>query len=411
VENLRANSARMLYSWAQNGPLSALGCKLLAQIGRYPVGIQAIGEGSQSEFPLLEEGLFSVSTPQWIGTEQNVASGIFPPVGAHLYENCLVSPYTPGVLSSRNLLLPRSLIASRSRVTTDSGGLFYYDGSVSISKLPKSRSIPEGIHVGGAGSFNWFHFIIECLPKCLLAQRLPAEFSHFPLLLPEECRKIPAFSDALACVLGGRNVLYLKREEYFLVRRLLVIDEISISPFNLRDGNWPKIQDYSHNNDFILEFLSFFRSKLISRQPSLKVGRRVFLVRPEKFRRDYNQSELVEVARDFGFEPVAPESLTLREQADLFSNVEFAVGPSGAAWVGMIYRNGKNAPLRGLSWLPKEYEYFCSYSSLAHILDHQLMFITACTDHPLTSTRDAYISDYKVSKVDFSCALQELVGE
>ena len=108
---------------------------------------------------------------------------------------------------------------------------------------------------------------------------------------------------------------------------------------------------------------------------------------------------------------MAPETLELTEQAALFSNADFVVGPSGAAWVGMIYSGSPNGKLKGISWLPKKYNEFCSYSSLAHLLGHDLLFINAQTDRPLQNTRDAYKFDYQVSKNEFKCALQKLVGE
>jgi capsular polysaccharide biosynthesis protein len=102
------------------------------------------------------------------------------------------------------------------------------------------------------------------------------------------------------------------------------------------------------------------------------------------------------------------ENLSLSEQAKVFAEASVIIGPSGAAWTGMIF---SERPVIGLSWLPTEYEEFSSYSTLANLLGHRLTLTEAKTRHELTSTGKAYTADYFVSPREFEDAIQRVLGE
>ena len=273
-----------------------------------------------------------------------------------------------------------------------------------VGRINAENKAESGIHIGGAGAFNWYHFVIECLPKAFLAQTLPSEFDDFPLLVPEECMRIPSFSDALALFSAGRPLRFMRRDECVLVNRLVVFDEVSIGPFNLVPGLWPGIGDYCQHDKVLRAFITEFRSKLLSLSPGLDDGRRIFLRRPG-VRRKYNQEELIEIAANYGYEPISPESFSLKEQVTAFANASSVIGPSGAAWVGMIF---SERPLRGLSWLPRPYRHFCSYSTLASLLGHRIDFLEARTQRALKSTGDAYTAEYRICPIEFENALQQI---
>jgi hypothetical protein len=239
-------------------------------------------------------------------------------------------------------------------------------------RIRATAEIDGGILIGGAGAYNWYHFIVECLPKAFLTQRLPAEFDDLPLLVPEECRRFQSFAAALALFSGERELRYLSMSEHLLCNRLLVLDEVSFGPFNLAKDEWPRVEDYSQHEDVLMAFVSELRAGFAGPSPP-NTGRRLFLQRPGQ-RRNYNQEELLTIAARYGFEPVSPETMTLEQQARMFAGASAVVGPSGAAWVGMIFRDHQMA---GLSWLPSVYQEFCGYSALARLLGHELYFIEA----------------------------------
>jgi len=204
---------------------------------------------------------------------------------------------------------------------------------------------------------------------------------------------------------GTRDIIYLNRGEVIKVKNLLLFDEISIGPFNLVEGRWPTVWDYRQHDKVILQYIEGIRDRLLRNAVPSSSEKKLFLKRPGT-RRNYNQTELIDIACRYGFEEVSPEELTLKQQAELFASASHVIGPSGAAWVGMIFRN---LPLKGLSWLPVEYKEFSSYSTLACLLGHELNMIVAETPKRLRSTGEAYTSSYSVCPKNFENALQKII--
>lgn len=257
--------------------------------------------------------------------------------------------------------------------------------------------------MGVDGSSNWYHFFMELLPKVYLVKTRLQGFDDFPLLVPDVC-KHGTFAEALSVVWGNRPKIFLSRTQAARVGRAVVLDEVSFGPFNMQPGLWPKVDDYAQHDDVMREFVNYFRGRVLAGTPDSAGERRIFLARPAT-RRSYNQDELLEIARGSGFEEIYLEKYNLREQAEILSQASHVIGGSGAAWVGMIFRRD---PMKGLSWLPKEYSEFSSYSSLARLLGHDLRFIEAFPERPLLSTSDAYTMKYHVDPLLFEQALNAM---
>jgi hypothetical protein len=333
------------------------------------------------------------------------AIGIYQEINAYRFQSAIVNVYSPVYSTQGRLIFPDHLVVQDGRVLTDPAGLYREAPSLYRSLL-STRHFKEGVHVGGAGAFNWFHFILECLPKALLAKKLPGPLLFFPVLVPIECQQIESFREALELIVDGRAIEYLDKTELALVDDLVVFDEITTAPFNMSKGCWPEIADYRQHDNIVLEVISELRRGISPGRPPSHYGpQRLFLVRSNG-RRSYNQRELIDIASSFGFVTVSPELLPLNEQAALFKGASLIVGASGAAWVGMIFADH---PIAGLSWLPAEYNSFCSYSTLASILGHRLRFIECIPNIQLASTGDAYTATYTVDPSVFEDSLRSLI--
>lgn len=397
----------VFFRWACHGPVIQIARQTLRCRNWAPARLERLSSVTfDLSASLAETTHFVLEAPRWVGKPTIVRSGEFPPVLARIVDGAMVTAYSPAVLRDGVLYLPPHVFDDRARVMTSSAGLFQMGKRFAVGKIEADCNIESGILIGGAGAGNWYHFVIECLPKVFLSRSLPAEFGDLPLLVPDECRCIPSFATALELVSDGRPIRYMSQGEIALVRRLVVLDEISIGPFNLASGEWPRIDDYSQHDAVMRAFIADFRSKSLGSYAPQKEERRIFLVRPGE-RRDYNQQELVEIASRYGFEAIAPEMLGLEEQAKIFADASVVVGPSGAAWVGMLFRK---QPLLGLSWLPRSYGQFCAYSGLGGLLGHHIQFIEAVMKRPLKSTEAAYTAEYRVCPYEFENILKKMTG-
>lgn len=363
-------------------------------------------EGSCSEnLYLLRESKYEVVAPSLVCSQAQRRKGVYGEVRAYALSHVLCSAYTPVIASKCAALFPQQVSEGFDRFFLPEVDLFFRSGGhVSVTQKPDIY-LKSGVLVGGAGASNWYHFVIECLPKVFLAQSLPAKFNEFPLLVPDECRYISSFADALQVFSKNRELIYLQQKKIVAVDHLVVFDEVSFGPFNMPEGVWPSIKDYSQHEELLTRYFEVLRKGVLSDHFPSRQNRRLFIARSER-RRSYNQDELIKIINGYGFEVIFPENMSLAEQAQAFSESEIVVGPSGAAWVGMLFCS---RPIKGLTWLPSVYWEFCSYSTIAGILDHKLSFLEAAPDYELRKTGDVYVASYRISPHEFELALKAIL--
>lgn len=390
-----------------DAPVGLIPHALLRMVSRKALRPDSLPAAAEQSYLLRGPSPSTQAPPCPVGEIPVVREGHFASLYAHVLNDVTVSPYASGAVTRDQLLLPEYLLRDRGRIRTDGAGMFRLDRKHCVGRIKESERIKEAILIGGAGAFNWYHFIIECLPKAYLMQELPPGMETWPLLVPDECLRYPSFSAALALFARGRPIHPVTRGTTVHVERLVMCDDVSQGPFNLHKGHWPKNSDYRQHDDFIRDYLHKLRSGLSPGRSNQPSNRRIFLVRPG-IRRNYNQDELVSIAERYGFERHAPETLPLADQASLFATAGMVVGASGAAWVGMSFCR---TPARFLSWLPKEYREFCSYSSLASLLGHHMEFLDSTPDLPVESSDAAYLHSYRIHPEAFESALKSMTRD
>ncbi len=402
---LRVLFGLVLYGWVREAPVGRVKHWVLRALSRKALRPVAMSAGASRSYTLQPPSSFVVASPAFVGMAPVITEGRFPEVRAHLVEDAVVSPYASGVVQGERLLVPDIILKNRHRHSTDGGNLYWLGQRNCVGRIIRQETVAEGLLIGGAGAFNWYHFVMECLPKAYLARGLPEEMKDWPLLVPEECIRVAGFEHALKLFSGDRPVRPVPRGAAVQVGRAVTFDEVNYGPFNLYKGSWPAPDDYCQHDDTLRQYISVLRAGLLGSELRPKPVRRIFLVRPAT-RRNYNQDALVEIASRYGFEPHAPEKLPLADQAALFADAEMVIGASGAAWVGMAFCA---TGTRMLSWLPREYSGFCCYSTLAHLLGHRMQFVRAIPDRLLKDTADAFDHSYRLDEGDFEAALQYMI--
>ena len=108
--------------------------------------------------------------------------------------------------------------------------------SLPVPESWKTDSFEKCIPLFGNGSWNWYHWITEILPKAWLARFLPPQYDDFCLLVPERAAK-GTFYEALQCVSGERKLQICKNTDV-TIWDCLWIDSPSILPFNVKMSRW-----------------------------------------------------------------------------------------------------------------------------------------------------------------------------
>lgn len=165
---------------------------------------------------------------------------------------------------------------------------------------------------------KWYsHFIIQCLPRVRIARDLDP---HIKLLVPNDLR---AKQLEMLAVLGfGNDRLVRMEPESFVQADKLIVPRawrLAFTPYSAEIYN----EIGSHFDE---------RSKdtprriLISRE-SRKTWRNML---------NYEAVKIMLVS-DYGFEVVAPETLTLEDEVATYANAEIVIGAEGAGMYGAVF--------------------------------------------------------------------------
>lgn len=200
---------------------------------------------------------------------------------------------------------------------------FTYDQTVDI---------PEAVLISSRCPKNYFHWMIEYLPK--IKTLVDLHQSHIPLLIESELapQQMEAFDHFRQK--WDLKVIQYNPKTRLRIDRLLVPNPLTNHP---DDPEVPYWQGAALNKNYI----SFMRKELFdyshSQQSSLKTFPRLFLARSSTNRGILNIEELYDIARELGYEVIFPERYTLAEQIHLLSHADTIVSHCGSSLVNAMF--------------------------------------------------------------------------
>ncbi len=197
-----------------------------------------------------------------------------------------------------------------------------------------TRTFTEAIYVGFFAPDNWYHWLLETLPRIWLTRRLPKRFEEAPLLIHEATLSVPTMVESLKVLEIDRPVVPISSGEMISVETMGWIDGMftmrhharySDGTINLRSTFHPEMVNFRNH------LLEIMRKRRTNNWP-----RRIFLDRAGKPRR-YNRDDVAQLLGEHGFVAVDVGELSFSDQVSLFAGAEAIVGPTGAAWSGILF--------------------------------------------------------------------------
>jgi len=205
------------------------------------------------------------------------------------------------------------------------GAAFMLDRALVRLRKSSSRRLREGVLLSGRNDDNWYHWMVECLPRVFqVDSSVPssAPFIVSSRTPPTGMEALERFADREIVVVDAALALEVE-ELHVLAPSVQILDTTRV----------PWSRGLSMNTAPLLEF----RRRLALADLSLGgKGRRVFLQRTSSRRGLINQPELAEIATRLGLEPVDPSGLSWLEQIELFSSSSLVVGASGAVMANYL---------------------------------------------------------------------------
>jgi hypothetical protein len=329
-----------------------------------------------------------------IGGARQVEPKAIPGLARYRFSDARVNAASSSILLADRLALERAPGVDASRCNYAAGHLLAHGLQTAIVASGPEQHIESGVFLGGNGAFNYYHWLVELLPKLQFVNEDDA-----PLLVSDDVERIATFREALRRVAGARKVVFLRQDLTYRVSRLIYIESPSICPFNLRSGEEFRVQD------FIVRAASiqFLRDHILgSSPPHVSTRRRLFLAR-KSARRDYNQDEIFAVCRRYGFDKVYMEDMSLQEQIEAIRSAEMIAGPTGAAWTNLIF---VEPGTRCLCWMAEEQRGFAAYSNLARAVGAELRYVTYVTG--VSDSDRLYFLNYRLDPADVERGLEDL---
>ena len=372
-----------------------------ANTGLYPVVWASSTSAGLLEILASEES--AVSCGPKIGTACIKKPVKVPAITLSLHENAEVCAESSSFLVNGKCLIEDIKGIDRNRCDYASGHVLVHGEKSALVRTSNSAVIKKGIFLGGNGSFNYYHWMIEILPKLEYVQAL-GQFDDFPLLVNGQFENIPSFGEALDAVGNRRGLVFLEKEKTYEVAELLFISAVNNSPFNLRGREELNVADFIFRPSSIAflqqKFDARFGAGKLTPSPSL----RLFLARGNA-RRDYNQEEIFSLFEERGFQKVYMETLSLKEQYHLMASAEMVAGPSGAAWTNLLFcRAGTTC----ISWLAEESSGFSAYSNLANLAGAKMYYLTYRTG--TKATGEHYRRNYILNVERTKALLDEILN-
>lgn len=246
---------------------------------------------------------------------------------------------------------------------------------ISLPEPTELLSISAGVHLTGEHEQNYFHWVVEVLPRLFLYDLLRVEDST-PLIVtdglhPNHYRLLELVKDE------ERPVLLRPRGSWTRVAQLIYPSDVS----RILD-----VYDRAPNEETVFIPVTLIRAmarRVTTSVPAGPVGpKRIFLKRASSYRNLMNSDEVEALLKDLDFSIVDPGQLAVDEQVRLFRNADLIVGPSGAAFANIAWCSPRAQILVLHSDHPfKAYPYL---SALARSAEASIGFLSGPRAHLVT---------------------------
>lgn len=241
--------------------------------------------------------------------------------------------------------------------------------------------IEEAISFAGRCAANYFHWLIEYLPRLILTKRLPA---YTKVLIPKGLwpQQIETLNklDKFEYIVVEDEKLYSIKKLYVPTFHTKIYDDLDV-PFDHSGMMSPTLL-----RAMVEDILINIKVDECSKR------KKIFLSRQGSYARTLiNISEFETYFSERGFEIVYPEIMSFEEQVKLFHFADIVVGPGGASFTNIIFcRPGTHV----FFLLAEQNKSFSLFSNLA--ISFELKYFNLpCTSLRKSGTKmELYTSDF-----------------
>lgn len=271
----------------------------------------------------------------------------FEPAYLNSFESAEVLPLFGAILANGKFLIEDSLHHKRCHATLFTPAIKMLAGNQALLSRPAAAAFPEPDCIFIGYNHNYYHWLMDELPRLLHAQDDPA-CADAPVLVNVQARE-------------------WQRE---LLRRV-GIDDSRFRPVDfsgpVRFKRLIAPSYLSKNMVAHPDAVRFMRHRLAPHADGMspKPGKRLYLARSAASIRQsqfLNERHIMETFRKAGFSLVDPGAMTIDEQIEVFSDAEVIAGPGGAAVANVLFapKSAKVVTLSPMNALCETFSSVCN---------------------------------------------------
>lgn len=269
-----------------------------------------------------------------------------------------------------------------------------------LKDKPELKIVPGRVVVLARwAGLKYFHWLGETFSACYLLSLGGIELNSIDYFLVNS--PFPRYQQKMLETLGISPDKILESDSYAYIQA----EELIIPYYGNMDGWFPKLAV-----DFLKNL--FLSNPLLKRSASLfNLPKKVYLSRAQvSYRQVINELEVRDFLATLGFVTIIPESLSIKEQVDLFSQVEVIISPHGAGLTNAMFCP---AGTKIIELFHPDYVYGCFWAIASQVgLDYYYLIspTRSKSSSNQTSSQDLIHPCYRDIYVDMP-RLQQLLAQ
>lgn len=271
---------------------------------------------------------------------------------------------------------------------------------LNFQSVPQGHGmIPSGIHLTGEHEANYFHWLVEVLPRLFLCEKMLPD-KQVPILVSEGLHKnLYALLDIIRS--PQRAVIALKTDSCYFVENLIYPSDLTriLDTYDRAPG---------HDTTYLpVALLRAMKNEIKSTINGGRshFGKRIYIKRSSSYRKLLNEYEIEEMLLDHGFVTVDSGELSIEDQIAAFAHCELVVGPSGAAMANILWCCPETRIVILHSNHPfKKYPY---WNALARACELRISYLTGPRANIITDMFEAH-DDFNINPEDLRQLLSEM---
>ncbi len=295
-------------------------------------------------------------------TQNNIEVTV-PALNHYVIEDAVINSRSSAIIKA-NMIYYESINHNE---RFNEGFVKYHSPKYALVDLGNIEFIDEGFFLVGNGSYNWYHWMIEILPKMMYFK----EGQTRVILVDESVRTISTMNESLRLFTKhiDVNIIYLDRSKAYKVKKLYFINEVNKLMYNALDRTLNILPLYYYRQ----ESLKMLRERFLQNSSNKKrTSGKIYLERKNTHRIAKNTASLLEFLQQREVSSVDLTPLSIPEQIAVFNNASMVIGTTGAAWTNILFCQRNTTCI---VFMPLNFKAYQFYAELAELLDIKMNYL------------------------------------